>query len=208
MFPESWKRSPLALPIAGAAGLIFVGLNVYQMSASFGNGTVVAVAVFLDVLVIAAAVLAGQKRLSDVTVYVLVAVAVVALAATGTTASIVGDDSGGASLAAADGPQAMVARGRELVRERACVSCHSTDGSRRTGPSWQGLYGSQRELEGERIITADRAYLLRSILEPDADTAAGFPDGVMAMFLRSNKVNQTEAEAIAAYLETLGVPTP
>jgi cytochrome c551/c552 len=98
-------------------------------------------------------------------------------------------------------PQA--ARGKRLVEEKGCLSCHTTDGSKGTGPTWKGLAGSRVELTDGTTVTADADYLRRSILDPDAQTVAGFPPGLMAATIRPGTVSEDEATAIVAYLQTL-----
>jgi cytochrome c oxidase subunit 2 len=89
------------------------------------------------------------------------------------------------------------------VEDRACLSCHSTDGTRLAGPTWKGLAGSTVELSDGRRVVADRAYLRRAIQDPDAETVKGFPSGLMASVIRPGSVNDQDADAIVAYLETL-----
>jgi cytochrome c oxidase subunit 2 len=98
-------------------------------------------------------------------------------------------------------PQA--ARGRQLVEEKGCLSCHTTDGSKGTGPTWKGLAGSQVKLADGTTVTADADYLRRSILDPDAQTVAGFPPGLMVSTIRPGIVAEQEANALVAYIETL-----
>jgi cytochrome c oxidase subunit 2 len=97
----------------------------------------------------------------------------------------------------------VVARGERLVEERACLSCHSTDGTRLAGPTWKGLAGSTVELADGRRVVADREYLRRAIQDPDAETIKGFPSGLMASVIKPGTVSDEDADAIAAYLETL-----
>ena len=59
------------------------------------------------------------------------------------------------------------------------MSCHSLDGTKLVGPTWKGLYGSQVELADGNTVTADDAYLLESILDPNAQIVKGFPANVM-----------------------------
>ncbi|MFP5375804.1 MAG: c-type cytochrome [Acidimicrobiia bacterium] len=96
------------------------------------------------------------------------------------------------------------AEGEALVARRGCLSCHSTDGSAGTGPTWRGLAGADVRLADGRTVVADAGYLRRSILDPDADTAAGFPAGLMASAVRPGSVSEAEADAIVAYLQSLG----
>ena len=38
----------------------------------------------------------------------------------------------------------IVARGREMAQKHSCTTCHSLDGRPANGPTWVGLYGSER----------------------------------------------------------------
>lgn len=87
--------------------------------------------------------------------------------------------------------------GRDVAEELGCFSCHSTDGSRRVGPTWQGLWGSEVELADGTTVTADEEYIRTSILDPDAQQVAGF--GVMPDF----DVSESELEALVAYIRSL-----
>lgn len=60
-----------------------------------------------------------------------------------------------------------------------CLSCHSVDGSAMVGPTWQGLYGHEVELEDGTTVIADDAYLIESIKDPGAKIVKGFPAGAM-----------------------------
>lgn len=93
-------------------------------------------------------------------------------------------------------------RGKRLVEQRGCLSCHTTNGRRGPGPTFEGLAGSEVKLSDGRTVTADRDYLLRAILDPDADTVAGFPEGLMAGALPAPLTN-AEAEAVVRYLQDL-----
>jgi cytochrome c oxidase subunit II len=84
------------------------------------------------------------------------------------------------------------------------LSCHSTDGSAGTGPTWRGLAGADVRLADGRTVFADAGYLRRSILDPDADAVAGFPAGLMASAVRPGSVSEADADAIVAYLQSLG----
>jgi cytochrome c oxidase subunit II len=112
-----------------------------------------------------------------------------------------GDSSEGKNGATPTDP--VVARGERLVEERACLSCHSTDGTRLAGPSWKGLAGSTVELTDGRRVVADRNYLRRAIQDPDAETVKGFPSGLMASVIQPGTVSDEDADAIAAYIQTL-----
>jgi cytochrome c oxidase subunit 2 len=74
-------------------------------------------------------------------------------------------------------PQAEENTGAALAASQGCLGCHSTDGSPRVGPTFKGLFGSQKVVlkDGKKLtLTADRDYLLRSIREPASEVAEGF----------------------------------
>ncbi len=92
-----------------------------------------------------------------------------------------------------------VARGQRLANDRGCIACHSTDGSRRTGPSWQGLYDSEVELEDGSTVTVDKDYIRTSILEPNKDIHKGYPPVMQAYDFDDEQI-----ESIVAFIRSLG----
>ena len=48
-----------------------------------------------------------------------------------------------------------------------CVSCHSLDGTRVVGPTWQGLFGREEALTNGTVVIADEEYIRSSILNPN-----------------------------------------
>jgi len=72
-----------------------------------------------------------------------------------------------------------VERGAQWSTQFGCVGCHSIDGSEMTGPTWQGVFGSQESLADGTTVTVDEAYLRESILQPSAKIVAGYAEGVM-----------------------------
>ena len=68
--------------------------------------------------------------------------------------------------------------GQALLYQRGCISCHSPEGNKMVGPSFKGLYGSPVTVSTggvERTITADSAYIYKSIVDPKADIVIGYP---------------------------------
>jgi cytochrome c oxidase subunit 2 len=100
-----------------------------------------------------------------------------------------------AALLAKGGPEA----GKVFVTQSGCGGCHSIDGSRLTGPTWRGLFGSQVKLSDGRTVTANEAYLIESIHDPNAKVVAGFPANVMPKF----SLTDQQIQAIVSYIETL-----
>lgn len=69
----------------------------------------------------------------------------------------------------------LVELGRSVAVRRACVACHTLDGQKHVGPTWSGLFGSERVMADGRRVIADEAYLTRSMMEPNVDVVAGYP---------------------------------
>jgi cytochrome c oxidase subunit 2 len=95
--------------------------------------------------------------------------------------------------------------GLRLLRSKGCIGCHSIDGSRMVGPTFQGAYGSRRIVmtDGrEREISFDEEYLTRSILYPKADIAKGYPPVMPEM-----ELTKEEVAAIVEYIKGLGRKT-
>lgn len=104
-----------------------------------------------------------------------------------------------AQAAANAGGEVSVERGKTLATNNACDTCHSTDGSRLVGPSWQNLYGSERALEGGETVTADEDYIRESIVDPSAKIAEGFPPSMASYsFLKDSEIN-----SLIAYIKSL-----
>ena len=90
--------------------------------------------------------------------------------------------------------------GAQLVRAYGCNACHSTDGNPLVGPTWQGLYGTEEELEDGTAVIVDDAYIAESILDPNAKITAGFTAGLMPATLG---VKDEEIPHIIEYMKTL-----
>jgi cytochrome c oxidase subunit 2 len=88
--------------------------------------------------------------------------------------------------------------GAELAQVKGCTACHSLDGTRLIGPSWQGVFGSTRELASGQSVEVDEAYLKESIYQPNAKIAAGYPPVMPPPVL-----NEQEAQAIIEFIKTL-----
>jgi cytochrome c oxidase subunit 2 len=88
--------------------------------------------------------------------------------------------------------------GAQLVKQNACLTCHSLDGTRKTGPSFKGLWGREEQMSDGSTVKADENYIRESILEPKAKVVQGYP-AVMPTFQGS--LNDSEINAIIEYLK-------
>jgi cytochrome c oxidase subunit II len=68
-----------------------------------------------------------------------------------------------------------VERGKRIYQQKACIGCHSLDGSKVVGPSFKGLYGRQGEGDDGSAYVADDAYIEESILYPQKVIVKGYP---------------------------------
>ena len=91
--------------------------------------------------------------------------------------------------------------GIQLYRIKGCVACHSTDGSRRVGPTFKGLFGKSEEVvkaEKGATIVVDEAFIRDYIENPNAIQVKGYPP-IMP------KVSTTSEEltALVDYIKSL-----
>jgi len=94
--------------------------------------------------------------------------------------------------------------GLKLLRSTGCLACHSLDGSKLVGPSFAGLYGSQRTVTAggaRKTVTADDAYITRSIYEPNEEVVEGYARNLMQSYRALLTEEQTGI--ITEYLKTL-----
>jgi uncharacterized membrane protein len=89
-----------------------------------------------------------------------------------------------------------------------CLGCHSKDGSPLRGPTFRGLSGKSRVVlkDGNKItVVADREYIERAILAPDAEVVEGYTA------MPKLAVSPEDAKAIALEIEQMkdeGPPPP
>ena len=91
-------------------------------------------------------------------------------------------------------------QGALLYKQKACITCHTNDGSAKIGPSFKGLYGRSQRMSDNSTVTADENYLRESILDPQAKVVAGF-DPVMPTY--QSLLNDRELDALISYIKSL-----
>jgi cytochrome c oxidase subunit 2 len=99
-------------------------------------------------------------------------------------------------------PAEMAALGQELTTAQGCTACHNITGDAGgVGPTWKGLFGSERTFEDGATATADEAYLHESIVDPMAhivqDYAPAMPQTYGEVF------SDTQIAYIIEYIKTL-----
>ncbi len=99
--------------------------------------------------------------------------------------------------------------GQHLYVALGCMACHSIDGSmlEKVGPSWLGLYGSQREFtDGTVVKKADEVYLRESILNPSRKVTAGFAGEGVGMPSYLGILQDYQIDSIILYIKSLQKP--
>ena len=94
-----------------------------------------------------------------------------------------------------------IEKGMELIKLKGCIGCHTVDGTPRIGPTLKGVYRKKVVVitgGKEREITADEAYLKRSIEDPKADIVKGFQP-----IMPPQNLSEEELSSIIEYLEHL-----
>jgi cytochrome c oxidase subunit 2 len=91
----------------------------------------------------------------------------------------------------------LATQGQRLSESLGCLACHSVDGSKGVGPSWQGLYDSTVTLADGSSIKVDEGYLKDSILNPGARIVKGYA-AVMPAFTPTDQ----ELNALIAFIKS------
>lgn len=103
-----------------------------------------------------------------------------------------------APASGATGPgEDLVAQGQQVAQSLGCLACHSVDGNKGVGPTWQGLYGTTVTLAAGTSIKADEGYLKESVLDPGAKIVKGYA-ALMPALTPSDK----DLDALIAFIKS------
>jgi len=94
--------------------------------------------------------------------------------------------------------------GLEILRANACMGCHSLDGSKLVGPSFKGVFGTERNVMVDGKLTkvlADEEYMKKAIVDPNAEVVEGYPANVMQSY--SKIIAAEDMDHIVDYLKTV-----
>lgn len=89
--------------------------------------------------------------------------------------------------------------GAKLYQNFGCMACHSIDGSRNHGPTFQGLANSERDFPQIGRVVADEAYLRESIVNPAAKSIPGYPVGMMPAY----PLDKKQVDSLILYIQSL-----
>jgi cytochrome c2 len=97
---------------------------------------------------------------------------------------------------------ASVEMGRTLSVSMGCVACHSADGTTegKTGPTWKGLFGRDREFTDGSVESANEFYLRDSMLNPQKKVVKGFAPG-MASY--KGVLTDPQIDSLILYIKSL-----
>jgi cytochrome c oxidase subunit 2 len=95
-------------------------------------------------------------------------------------------------------------RGKTVAKEQGCISCHTADGAKSTGPTWKDLAGSTVTLEDGTKVTADDAYLRDAILQSRGQVVKGYAN-IMPVY--DGELTDAQVDDLIAYLHDLA-PAP
>ncbi len=93
--------------------------------------------------------------------------------------------------------------GEKVAAEQGCLSCHSLDGSQLVGPTWQGLFGTERVFDDGSTAVVDEEYMLSSIVNPNSQIVEGYPANVMPQDY-GERLTEDEINGLIEYIKSLG----
>jgi len=94
------------------------------------------------------------------------------------------------SASGASGPgDDLATQGQRLAGSLGCLACHSVDGSKGVGPSWQGVYGKTETLADGTSIKVDEGYIRESVLDPGAKIVKGYSPVMPALAPSDQELN-------------------
>lgn len=99
------------------------------------------------------------------------------------------------------GELSMAEAGRLVYMQNQCIGCHTLDGSRTVGPTWQGLWGSTSRFTDGSTRVVDEDYLRESILSPNDQIVEGYPAGVMPVY--KGLLTDEQIQQVIEFIKTL-----
>jgi len=95
--------------------------------------------------------------------------------------------------------------GGRLAEVMGCVACHSVDGTLvgKVGPSWKGLWGSERRFVDGTKALADETYLRESMRQPAKRVVAGFQLSDAGMPSYEGVLTEGQETALIRYIESV-----
>ncbi len=95
--------------------------------------------------------------------------------------------------------------GKIAAVKRACVTCHSIDGSKNTGPSWKNWFGNEHPYTDGSSHLADENWLRDNILYSQKHIVQGYPS---SMPTYAGVLKDVEINGLIEYMKTLSDKGP
>jgi len=90
--------------------------------------------------------------------------------------------------------------GAKLYKDKACLACHTLDGSKSVGPSFKSLYGTTHQTVDGRQVTVDDQRIRQKLLDPRKDITMGYAP-VMPIF--KGQLSEADIIGIIEFIKTL-----
>jgi len=95
-----------------------------------------------------------------------------------------------------------VERGAKWYTSFGCNACHSIDGAPGVGPTWKGIFGTNRPLADGSTVTVDGAYITESILNTNAKIAEGFAPNLMPQNF-GERLSEAQIQDVIEFIKSL-----
>ena len=92
--------------------------------------------------------------------------------------------------------------GLQVVRTKGCASCHGSTGQGGVGPTFVGLFGSERILADGSVVIADIDYLRRAITDPQDEQLADY-----GFKMPTNNLDDEQVSAVIDFITELAAPS-
>ncbi|MDA0350336.1 MAG: cytochrome c [Verrucomicrobia bacterium] len=101
-----------------------------------------------------------------------------------------------------------IEEGRRLHQMMGCAACHSATGPdmAKVGPTWNGLFGSERAVVISKKRTtaiADEAYIRESLLDPAAKIVKGFEKSEYGMPSYAGVLTDSQIESLILFIKSI-----
>jgi cytochrome c oxidase subunit II len=100
--------------------------------------------------------------------------------------------------------ESPTATGKRIMQNIGCFACHALDGTRLVGPSFKGIWDTQRTVvtgKETHQVLVDEEYIKSSIYDPNVDVVEGFAKGLMLSY--EGQLSEDDITNIVEYLKTL-----
>ena len=98
--------------------------------------------------------------------------------------------------------------GKNIAALNGCVSCHSANGTKGTGPSWKDVYGEDTQFADGSHGIADDNYIIESIRKPNAKVVAGFSVPSAMNPFSEGQLSDDHVKLIIEYMKSISVHAP